>query len=70
MSPSRGIDFMLYKGAVETSLKTTQHPCNFEGRSETIQDVTSHNIILCRVLAGIISMFLLNNSRQFTVIAS
>ena len=42
----------LYKGVVETSLKSMWHSHEFNGRSETKKDVTSHNVTLHRYLAG------------------
>ena len=42
----------LYEGVVETSLKSMWHSHDFNGRSETNQDVTSHNVKLRYYLAG------------------
>ena len=51
-TPLQNIIVMLYKGVVETSLKSMWHSHDFKWRSETNQDVTSHNVTSSCYLAG------------------
>ena len=46
----------LYKGVVETLLKSMWHSHDFNGRSEINQDGSSHNVMLRHYLAGYISV--------------
>ena len=44
---------MLYKGVVETSPKRMWHSHDFDGRSKTNPDMTSHNVTLHYYVLGI-----------------
>ena len=48
----QNIEVPLYIGGEETSPKNTYYSHDFKGRSETNQDVTSHNVRLHHVLSG------------------